>query len=454
MSILSGCAGGTILGKAELVSATRCEETYEGLKERIYAGLLPAQKEFCDDTDHLILGLCAGFGAGKTRALCSKVLLLCMDNPGRMGAVFEPTAVLLRDIWMRAFDEYLEEMKIEYEFRVSPLPEYEIHVPGGSCKVICRTTETYRRIIGTTLAFCCVDELDTSPQEVSAKAVEMMLARLRGCKNPQLAIASTPEGYRTLWQLFASDEAQGMEDRRLIKAKTRDNPWLPSGFVESLQRNYSPQLLAAYLEGDFVNLESTTVYYPFDRDKHWTDEVVKDDDRLLCGIDFNVGACFVEVIVRRGDEFHVVAEHHPKDTPHLVTLLQETYPRQLAQGNLVCIPDAASRQRSTMNAAESDLSLLRKGGFEVKAQTANPQVADRVNAVNVLLLANKLRVHGKCKYLTKAMLQQAFDKTGKPEKGIGGLEDKSGPVDALGYAITYLAPLRRYQTGGSTVRVW
>ena len=51
-------------------------------------------------------------------------------------------------------------------------------------------------------------------------------------------------------------------------------------------------------------------------------------------IDFNVGACFCEVMVRRGDEFHVVVEHYPKDTPAIVRMLHETYPRQLADGNL------------------------------------------------------------------------------------------------------------------------
>jgi len=90
----------------------------------------------------------------------------------------------------------------------------------------------------------------------------------------------------------------------------------------------------------------------------------------------------------------------------------------------------------------------------VKAQSANPQVADRVNCVNVLLLATKLKVHPSCKYLIKSLEQQAFDKTGKPEKGIGGKEDISGPVDSLGYAISYLAPLRRWGVGDSKFRVW
>ena len=149
-----------------------------------------------------------------------------------------------------------------------------------------------------------------------------------------------------------------------------------------------------------------------------------------------------------------MAEHHPKDTPAVVKLLRETYGDYVERGDLVVIPDAASRQRTTTNAAESDLSLLKKGGFVVKNQMANPQVADRVNAINVLLLADRLKVHNRCKYLVKSMEQQTYSKNGSPEKGIGGLDDISGPVDALGYAITYLAPLRRWASGGSSFRTY
>ena len=136
-------------------------------------------------------------------------------------------------------------------------------------------------------------------------------------------------------------------------------------------------------------------------------------------------------IVRRGDEFHVVDELYPKDTPAVVNALAEKYKVQNQEGNLVVIPDAASRQRTTTNAAESDLSLLKKGGFVVKAQNSNPQVADRVNCVNVLLLANRLKVSANCKYLIKSLEQQVYDKTGKPDKGIGGIDAASGITTKL-----------------------
>lgn len=449
--LLSHIPAGPTLEKPQGIS-TRCTLGKEEFRTKILDGLLPAQREFVEDTDHLLLAMCAGFGAGKTRALCAKAILMAMDQPGTVMAVFEPTAILLRDVFCRAFDDFLEEYDIPHKFRISPQPEYIVETPTGQTTILCRATETWNRIRGQTLSGILCDEIDTSPLDVGTKAVEMFLARLRGGTNPQLAMASTPEGYKVLYNLFV--EEGDRPDRRLIKAKTTDNPYLPAGFIESLYENYSANLVASYINGEFTNLEATTVYSYFDRDVHWTDEEIKPDDRVYVGADFNVGACFLEVMVRRGDEFHIIEEAYPADTPKVVEFLQKRFPRHIADGNLVVIPDAATRQRTTTNASESDLSLLKKGGFILKTQSANPAVEDRVNSINVLLRANRLKVHNRCKYLIKSFEQQAFTKQGKPEKGIGGPTDISGPPDAAGYALSWLAPLRRWTAGGSTFRVW
>ena len=84
----------------------------------------------------------------------------------------------------------------------------------------------------------------------------MFLARMRTGKVNQLALASTPEGFRYCYRQFVEQDGP---DKRLIRVRSMDNPHLPEDFVESLKRNYPPQLIQAYLDGHFVNLASAAL---------------------------------------------------------------------------------------------------------------------------------------------------------------------------------------------------
>ena len=199
MPLLGVIPGGKLL-EPPLALSTRCDKSYDELYAQITETLLPAQQQFVNETGVKIVGYCAGFGAGKTHALCAKTVVLAMDNPGTVGAVFEPTHIMIRDVWMRSFDDFLEHHQIHHDFRVSPQPEYTLHLPNGPCTILCRATETWNRIRGQNLSFACIDEIDTSPADIAQKASEMVLARLRGGTAPQLAVASTPEGYRWMYR--------------------------------------------------------------------------------------------------------------------------------------------------------------------------------------------------------------------------------------------------------------
>jgi PBSX family phage terminase large subunit len=422
------------------------------LLARIRADLLPHQLAFVDDTTHRILGLCGGFGCGKTEALCSKAVALAIANQGYTLAVFEPTAVMLRDIWLKSFDDFLDRYDIPFSYRASPLPEYTLHLPDGDTLILCRSTETWNRIRGQNLAACLVDEIDTSARDMASKAVQMMLARLRSGHVRQLAMASTPEGFRLMHKLFMEDENQG--ERRLIKARTLDNPHLPDGFVDSMRELYPPQLLRAYLEGEFVNLASCSLYPDFDRSIHYTDTEPDQGDTIFIGVDINVGNSVTQHMVRRENEFHFFAEAVYRDTQQMAAGLKELYPWHFQRQQLVLIPDASAQQRSTAAAQESDVGILRKAGHTVKVQNSNPLVQDRINAVNVLIAQGRLRVGNGCKNLVRTLEQHAYDDKGRPEKGGVGMEDLSHAGDAMGYAVYRLAGIKPWITGGTRVEVW
>jgi hypothetical protein len=95
------------------------QEDTGDLLQRIRADLHPGQLAFVDDAATQIIGISAGYGAGKTRALCAKAVMLAAANQGFIGAVMEPTGPLIRDIWQNDFENFLEAYEIPYTFRAT-----------------------------------------------------------------------------------------------------------------------------------------------------------------------------------------------------------------------------------------------------------------------------------------------------------------------------------------------
>jgi hypothetical protein len=419
------------------------------LLTRIRADLHPGQLAFVDDTSTQIIGISAGYGAGKTRSLCAKAVHLAAANQGFIGAVMEPTGPLIRDIWQNDFDDFLEAYDIPYTFRASPLPEYTLHLPGGDTKILCRSFENWSRIIGLNLAWVLADEIDTVAPSIASKAFPKILGRLRAGNVRQFGAASTPEGFRWMWNTFGSDDAQQRADRRLIKMRTADNPHLPPDFIERLQANYDPQLLRAYLDGEFVNLTTGQLYDRFDRIKHVREDIapIEDEETILVGIDFNVGNTNAALAVRRGRElffFDEIAGAH--DTDAIGQELRRRYPHARILG----YPDASGANRST-NSSRSDVAILASYDISNMSPKANPPIRDRVAAVQAALENGKgetrLWVHPKCRKLIECLELQSYNERGEPDKEAG----YDHMNDAAGYLVHRVFEVGR-ATAGRAVR--
>jgi len=151
--------------------------------------------------------LVAGFGSGKTHALRNRVILLALENLGTAGLVAEPTYPMVRDVLCKSFDDVLDEWGIEWTLRASPQSEYELRLQEGRVTVLCRSLENWQRIHGQNLSFYLANEIDASPAGIAKKASEMMLARTRSGTTNQLAITTTPEGFRWAYRAFVHQAA-------------------------------------------------------------------------------------------------------------------------------------------------------------------------------------------------------------------------------------------------------
>jgi len=376
----------------------------------------------------------AGYGAGKSQAAVTRLLIKALENPGLNFGFVEPTYDLVKLIAWPRFTGMLEGWGLEYELNKT---DSTLRLPNGS-QVIFRSADNPDRMVGFEIADGVIDEIDTLRQDQAADVWNKMLARCRqkkeGGQINTLAAASTPEGFKFVYERWKKDPRKGYE---LIKAPTSSNPYLPPGYVDQLRNQYSSSHLAAYLDGEFVNLTSGSVYSNFDRAQHRSSETIQPREPLHVGMDFNVNNMSAVIFILRNGLPHAVEEMIGyRDTPDIIRALKERY-----EGHHISIyPDASGASHKSVNASLSDISLLRQAGFTVLANSRNPAVKDRVMAVNLMLEKGDLLINpDRCPTLIESLERQSYSKSGEPDKQ-GGFDHLN---DALGYFIVYKFGLTR-----------
>ena len=382
---------------------------------------------------------CGGFGSGKTAAAIARIMRLKRLCPNQDVAYYLPTYGLVEDIAYRRFPALFERLGLNYK-----LNKQQARMSTDIGDIIFRTMDNPDRIVGYEVAHSILDELDTLATDKARNVWNKVIARNRqkaytasGLAVPNsVAVATTPEGFRFVYDRWVKSPAKGYV---IYKAKTMDNVAnLPDGYIDNLRNSYSTNLLAAYLDGEFVNLTAGSVYAEFDRTLNYCNSVVENNEPLHIGLDFNVTKMAAVVYVMRNQEPHAVHEFTDVfDTPAMCQVIKARYP----SNPIFIYPDASGNARKSNNASESDLSILRQAKFTVLVNSRNPAVKDRVLSTNNMIHSQgkrKLKVNtDTCPALTESFEKQAYDKNGEPDKS-SGLDHV---IDAATYFIAYKFPI-------------
>ena len=411
-----------------------------------------------DTNNYVSADGCIHHNSGKTWTISSALCAHAYEHQGVAAGYFAPTYGHIRDIFYPTIEEVADQWGLTATIKQGV---HEVTLRRGRrvlSTTICRSMDKPGDIVGFKIGRAAIDELDILPKPKAEMAWRKIIARLRVVKAGLVNgvdVATTPEGFRFTYDQFVKQPRDKPELAGLygiVNASTYENGRnLPDDYISSLRASYPPQLIRAYLDGEFVNLASGAVYPDFSRTLNHTNERIHPGESLHIGMDFNVlNMTAVVSVIRDGRPLTLAEVTKVRDTPAMCKLLRSRF-----DGHAMTIyPDASGQNTSSKDASESDLSILRQTGFTVSVNNVNPAVRDRINAVSAMILNAEgerrwLVNTDACPVLTECMEQQPYDTNGEPDKTSG----MDHAPDAVGYFLAKRWPVVRRVAHVQSLRI-
>ncbi len=208
--------------------------------------LHPAQVDFlnCAEPFAAFVG---GIGSGKSFVLCYD--LLRRVRPGGLYMVIAPTYPMLRDATLRSFSDLARRLGVPFVYNRS---ENRATLTRTGAEILFRSADNPETLRGPNLSGIALDEASLVGQEV----YDISIGRLRqGRSVGFLRAVFTPKGpLHWTCEVFAG----GRPNTKLVRCKTKDNPFLPPGFVDAVEEQYGDTPFARQeLDGEFVAVEGS-----------------------------------------------------------------------------------------------------------------------------------------------------------------------------------------------------
>lgn len=393
--------------------------------------LLKHQKKLLNSTarDVLLLG---GIGSGKSDCGSMFVIQMLSEYPHTPGIIVAPTYLQLVKATVKAVTKRLNEYNIKHKAILSGADK-RIEVPGRE-PIHLFSLQDPDNFRGPEAGWLLGDEMCFT----SEYAVKVASGRIRHNKGPLFRrYVSSPNGFNWAYDKFEHKDGENATVKtELIRAKTKDNVFLPETYYYDLLEEYGGldnPLARQELNGEFVNLQAGAIYWAFDRNIHVQPCELDPRFPVYVGQDFNIGSmanCYVQY---RDGTFYctheTILDQHGANTDNAATrICTDLKPKYKP----LIVPDSTGKALKTSAMGRTDLEILKSYDLEV-IQTRNPFIIDRQNNLNVHLKKNKVIISPRCKTVIKEMETLAS-------------RDKEGDVAhasvGLGYVLWKLDPLK------------
>lgn len=266
---------------------------------------------------------------------------------------------------------------------------------------------------------------------------------LRPALSDQLGWAlfiSSPKGRDYFYDL--SNEAKSKDGWRSWQFTTLQGGYVPESEVITARNELDERTFRQEYEASFESYDGL-VARDFDRELNKSNETIKDDDTLIIGIDFNVNKMPCSISVLRGKDLHCLDFLFGSfNTEELMKAIQIKYPKH----RKIFHTDASGSANKSSAGGQTDITIIRKFGYQVYNLTKNPNIIDRVNAFNGLIKsASGLRKYFVAPHLKKVietLEKHVFDDNGLPNKKHEYHDDI---YDALSYSAWHYSDLGKSQ---------
>ena len=201
----------------------------------------------------LYRGFVGGRGSGKSWV--GAYDMIRRARRGRLYLVASPTYTILADTTFRTFRKIAGDLGQWDDGSAQVLASTKSHPPAihltTGAEIVFRSADDPEKLRGPNLSGVWLDEASLMHRD----AYEIAIGCLReGGEQGWLSATFTPAGL-THWtyDIFGGDKPK--PNTAIFTAHTRDNPFNPRGFADTLAGQYSPQRARQELGGEFVSLE-------------------------------------------------------------------------------------------------------------------------------------------------------------------------------------------------------
>ena len=311
----------------------------------------------------------------------------------------------------------------------------------GNVELLLIPDEDESSIYGFSCSCAYVDELDELDTQTAMAVVKSINDRCRqqieGFRTPFMCYTTSSQGLKGTYQTIMHFQKSGI-GYVLMRARTKDNIYLPKDYVENMYSIYNEKEVACLLEGQFVSIDSGLVFPDYHPDVNKLDvdlyDYVRDNSLpVYIGQDFNgFGNNAVAFAIISGAIIAIKDYEFPD-----IRRAPEVFRYDFPTSEILWIPDMTYKEHFVEFKKE-----LRIFNIKIAYRSCNPLVGDRNFACNKLFVAQRLFICPMCKGMENTLMTWQKDpKTGQPSKGGKGAPDHKG--DCMGYVVHYLLSWKR-----------